>query len=545
MAILAIGAVSASEDISDDVSAIEPADEVISDQIDDNLEETDPQEEILEEETEVKSLNELKDTIENAQGDVVLENNYKYSQGDYNHTDIDFDYSYDLDGQGHTIDGGGKHITFVIWGNDVTVKNLIFKNLNNHDNGHSLIYVNGTGVRIENCTFENITHFGHYAHLIWVKGSNSIISNCTFKDTNSVQFMKIQNDDDPLENVQINNCTFINGNASYSFISAAGNGADKIQVNNCSFEGINATNYLLHIYGNYSQINNCTFKDNIGGYYGFITSQEGNNSIMHNCTFENNAAIDSDNPNSSPIAVFGDTRENSRGPYYVTNVTFINNKGIPIRWYADSGNVTGCVFEGNNGTIDNKGTVYRGNGKYDFEVTVYNDTIAGAPDNPMGYGGYPGYGSQNVLVDLKYYGARTGNIVILLNGTECYNKPLEGDSASIKINELDNVQIGELDIVVKFINGEDDLDLYDDKTKIDYYLAIDGAMMGIIVLPHGTLTLNFTLPKDATGTLIFDDEIQNHTLAYSDGKASFTVKGTDYTELRQYFIALRLIDDPK
>ena len=63
MAILAIGAVSASEDISDDVSAIEPSDEVINDQIDDNLEETDPQEEILEEDGEVKSLTDFKSDV--------------------------------------------------------------------------------------------------------------------------------------------------------------------------------------------------------------------------------------------------------------------------------------------------------------------------------------------------------------------------------------------------------------------------------------------------------------------------------------------------
>ena len=223
--ILAIGAVSASEDISDVAIASEPSDDVISDQIDDNLE-TDPQEEILEDETEVKSFNELEETIENAEGDIVLENDYKYSQGEQTLTDIDFKNSYDLDGKGHTIDGDSKHITFAIWGNDVTVKNLIFKNLNNHDNGHSLIYVNGTGVRIENCTFENITHVGQYASIIRVKTGNCIISNCTFKDTKSDVFMEIQNDDELLENVQINSCTFSNHNASYSFISAGGNGAN-------------------------------------------------------------------------------------------------------------------------------------------------------------------------------------------------------------------------------------------------------------------------------------------------------------------------------
>lgn len=310
--ILAIGAVSASEDISDVAIAAEPNDDIISDQIDDSLEETDSQDEVLEDETEVKSLTDLKETIKNAEGDIVLENDYNYSSWDMDSITIPLHNSYDLDGKGHTIDGDGNHITFAIGGNDVTVKNLIFKNLNNHDNGYPFFIVNGAGFRMENCTFENITYVGNSGPIIWLKSSNSIISDCTFKDTNSMHFMRIQNDDELLENVQINNCAFSSGNASYSFISAGGYGADKIQVNNCSFEGINASYYLLHIYGNDSQINGCTFKDNIGGNYGYITTQAGNNAIMNNCTFENNIALDSDNPDEWPIAVFGDSGKSYR-----------------------------------------------------------------------------------------------------------------------------------------------------------------------------------------------------------------------------------------
>ena len=569
LAILAIGAVSASEDISDDVSAIESTDEVVTDsvdevisnQIDDSvgetepsiekLEETDPQEEILEEENEVKSLTDLENRIENAQGDIVLENDYKYSQGDYNLTEIEFDYSYDLDGQGYTIDGDGKHISFVIWGNDVTVKNLIFKNLNNNYNGHPLIYVNGTGVRIENCTFENITHEGNNAPIIWVKACNSIISNCTFKDTNSFQFMNIQNDDDPLGNVQINNCTFTNGNASYSFISAAGYGADKIQVNNCSFEGINASYYLLHIYGNDSQINNCTFKDNIGGYYGFITRQEGNNTIMHNCTFENNIACNSDNPDSSPIAVFGDTHDDSYENIFLTNTTFKNNKGIPIRWYAESGNVTGCVFIGNNGTIDNQGNVYRDNGKYDFEVIVKDNIIIGAsggyvPLDPVGPGGFIpiGGGDDNLFVNITNYGPKQGNIVILLNGTECYNKVESEKHALINIDDLNPLKAGELNLVIKYVFGEGEYDLYDDTITINYLLRIINSEVLDGVSPNGAVDLYITLPKTATGTLIFSDENQNRTIEYADGEAKYTLKASDYKEMGIHSFTITLVNDP-
>ena len=542
--ILAIGAVSASEDISDVAIASEPSDDIISDQIDDNLE-TDPQEEILEEDGEVKSLTELEETIENAQGDMVLENDYKYSQGEQNHTDIDFENSYDLDGKGHTIDGDGKHITFAIWGNDVTVKNLIFKNLNNHDNGNPFIYVNGIGVRIENCTFENITHVGQYAPIIWVKTGNCIISNCTFKDTKSDVFMKIQNDDELLENVQINSCTFSNHNASYSFMSAGGNGANKIQVNNCSFEGINATNYLLHILGNDSQIKDCTFKDNVGGYYGFITTQEGNNCKIHNCTFENNIACNADNPNQYPIAVFGDT-DGSYRDIYVTNTTFKNNSGIPIRWYGETGNVTGCVFIGNNGTINNKGNVYRDNGEYDFEVIVYNDTILGDSPNPYGYVPLDPIGPEkdDLFVEFINNGPKEGNIVISLNGTECYNKPMTERPTSIYLDDLDPVKAGELNVVVKYVFADGEYVLYDDTTSIGYTIEVTNPyVLFNPIPPHGEVSLNITLPKDATGTLIFSDGNQNRTIEYADGKASYTLMASDYG-VGVHSFTLILVNDP-
>ena len=565
MAILAIGAVSASEDISDDVSAIEPTDEVISDQIDDNLEETDSQAEDLAEDGETKSLTDFKDYVETAESEsnvleINLTNNYKYNPDtDENVTRVALDgenYRFKtiiLDGKGHSVDGGGKDLIMRLgyMMSNVTVKNIIFKNFNRTEEVSSgyrdFINVDARNGKLENITLENISS-STSGYLIYLQGGfgdddSYALENCVFKDNDEVRcFLEIARN-----NVQVNNCNFTNNDATY-FISDDQRYPEtycrNIQLNNCNFEGNNAT-YFIDFKAINSQINGCNFTNNDAWGYGYLTNQFGNNSKMSNCIFEDNF-IGHDH-SRFPVAWFGDldddqpTGENIS----VSKVTFKNNVAIPIRWDALSGNVTDCVFIGNNGTIDNRGNVYRDNGKYDFEVTVYNDTIVGAPDNPMGYGVYPGYGSENILVDLKYYGARTGNIVILLNGTECYNKPLEGDSASIKINELDNVQIGELDIVVKFINGEDDLDLYDDKTKIDYYLAIDDAMFGLFVSPHGTLTINFTLPKDATGTLIFDDEIQNHTLAYSDGKASFTVKGTDYTELRQYVVALRLIDDPK
>ena len=545
MAILAIGAVSASEEISDDVAAIGPSDEVISDQIDDNLEETNPQEEILEEYSQTKSLKDFKEDLENpdSESDLIhinLTNDYKYNPDtDENITRVvlDNEQKYNdkivlIDGRGHSIDGDGKDLIMRLGCNhtNVTVKNIIFKNFyRSVEVSSDFLNVNARYGRLENLVFENISSITT-GYLVYLQGGfnddNYTIEFSTFKDNKISSFLKIAR-----ENVQVNNCTFTNNHAT-DFISC---GQKNTQLNNCNFEGNNATNFI-NLNAINSQINGCNFTNNDAWGLGYVTNQWGSNSKMSNCIFEHN--LIGHQTSQFPATCFGhlDSNQQPAGENIsVSNVTFKDNVAIPICWYALNGNVTDCVFIGNNGTIENHGNVYRDNGKYDFEVTVYNDTIAGTPD----------FSSQNVLVDFKNYGAKTGNIVILLNGTECYNKPLEGNSASIKLDDLDNFKAGELDIVVKFINKEIDWVLYDDKTKIDYYLSIDNSMVEFVVSPHGTLTINFTLPKDATGTLIFDNGIRNNSIAYSNGKASFTLKGADFSELREYVIALKLIDDPK
>ena len=536
--ILAIGAVSASEDISDVAIAAEPSDDIISDQIDDNLEETGPQNEILVEETEVKNLTELKDTLEHTEGDIVLENDYKYSPGDI-HLAASVYNTCVIDGKGHTIDGDGNGFAISIHANDVIVKNLIFKNIvdtyETGTRGYSLFYLDGTGIRIENCTFENITHNDEYGPIIRFKANDSIVSNCTFKDVDAVALIEFEAGD-----AKINDCNFINSNAS-RFIFTSGYAYDNIQINNCNFEGNNGTWTFISINGDDSQINNCTFKDNIGGYNTYLTRQWGNNVIMHNCTFENNFAIDSDDADRFPIAVFG---YQTGGPYEnisVTNTTFKNNRGIPIRWYADSGNVTGCVFEGNNGTIDNHGTVYRDNGIYDFEVIVYNDTVIGGSSSPYG----PIDSEDDLFVEFINYGPKEGNIVISLNGTECYNKPNTETNTSIYLDDLDPVKAGQLNVVVKYVFADGEYILYNDTTFINYTLAVVNAYVLYFnpIYPHGEVTLNITLPKDATGTLIFSDENGNHTIEYADGQANYTLKGSDYDNgVHSFYISL--VNDP-
>ncbi len=556
--ILAVGAVSASEDISDVAIASEPSDDIISDQIDDNLE-TDPQEEILEEDGETKSLNDFKHDLEGmtSESDVLeinLTNNYKYDPDtDEDITRVALDgeeYKFKsiiLDGKGHSVDGGGKdlimHLGYIM--SNVTVKNIIFKNFNRTEEISSgycdFINIDARNGRFENLAFENISSTTS-GYLIYLQGGydddSYAIENCVFKDNEVRCFLKIAR-----YNVQVNDCNFTNNDATY-FISDDQRYQDtyyrNIQLNNCIFEGNNAS-YFISFKAINSQINDCNFSNNDAWGYGYLTNQFGNNSKMYNCIFEDNF-IGHDH-SRLPVAWFGDldgdqpTGENIS----VSKVTFKNNVAIPIRWDALNGNVTDCVFIGNNGTIDNRGNVYRDNGEYDFEVTVNNDTIVGAPDY-VPFGPIPYIDSENVLVEVANYGQKRGNIVVLLNGTECYNKEMDSDSLSIKVDELDNIKAGDLNIVVKFVSENEEYVLYDDATSIDYFLGIIGGDR--MLSPHGTLTLNISLPKQATGTLILNDGIKDNVVQYADGKATYTISGDSYSEFGYYNITLSLKDDP-
>lgn len=70
-----------------------------------------------------------------------------------------------IDGAGHTIDGGGKSRIFIITGDNITLKNITFKNGFTHRNYQTLInnmgsaikVNNGSDITIENCKFINNT----------------------------------------------------------------------------------------------------------------------------------------------------------------------------------------------------------------------------------------------------------------------------------------------------------------------------------------------------------------------------------------------------
>ena len=81
-----------------------------------------------------------------------------------------------LDGQGHTLDARSYSRIFTISGNNVTLKNIVFKNGYYNSNGGAISITTGyIDVNIINCTFENNYISTKNGGSIYVYGNSIIV----------------------------------------------------------------------------------------------------------------------------------------------------------------------------------------------------------------------------------------------------------------------------------------------------------------------------------------------------------------------------------
>ena len=549
LAILAIGAVSASEDISDDVAVTEPSDEIILEESADDSQE----EEILSDGG--SSLTDFKNEIM-AGGEINLDHDYEYSSGDADFTNITTQNQFVLNGNGHVIDGKGKDMHFLIKRDDSVIKNTVFKNFyrspgTSYD---SFIRWYSSNGRLENCTFENIDSAS--AGVIHNNWYDFDIVNCTFKDCDVPEDVVY----DDVSGSQIMDCTFINNNAKRVVYMGNANAVD-----NCRFTGNTATSVLLYAGGRSNpQFTNCNFTNNKldGGSY--LIFMWGPNSTIINCNFKGNNVSESGEmvvyASIQDATIKDCTFEGNRiegeslkpilqigrfvsGSYYSSNVSledsiFKDNSGLAVLWNSESGNILGCTFTNNTEILQSNGYLYSDDEFLNFGVKVFNGTILGYPFIPYSY-----HVTNNTLAEIKYTGQKAGNIAIYLNGIECYNKELSSAFTSVNLSALNNVSCGLVDIMVKFLSDEDDLELYTGKVFIDYYVSVSDN--GTYVSPHQCKVVYIQLPKGATGALTVNDGISNRSIRiYGDGYADFTINGSNYG-LGRHDISISLTDDPR
>lgn len=172
-----------------------------------------------------------------------------------------------IDGNGNTIDARLNDSIFEIKADNITLKNIVFKNVGR---SNSVIYNDNKNILIENCVFENNTSFRDGA-VIFNKSGLITIKNSLFKDNTAnydVNGGAIYN---VFGNIILENCEFSN-NKSGRYGGALYNEKGNVDLINCKFNN-NFCKYLGETYmiwyggaiynelGNIN-INKCIFKDN-------------------------------------------------------------------------------------------------------------------------------------------------------------------------------------------------------------------------------------------------------------------------------------------
>ena len=253
--------------------------------------------EIVKDSSNSKSITELNKTINSGNSSILLDDDYTYNQDTdsrfINLGGIRISSDLTIDGQGHTIDLGGK-IRFLNVTGSVTLKNINI--INGYAYSGGAIYIEGKGCII-NSTFTSNKAHTRYGGAIYNEG----------------------------------NCSIINSTFTYNYASSSGGAIANLR--HCS-------------------VINSTFSYNNAGYGGAIYHR-GNCSVINSTFSYNNATycggainIDQDNTMASVInSTFSNNNANYGGAIYyysgILNVTiskFTDNFGN-IVYYKTKGNI--------------------------------------------------------------------------------------------------------------------------------------------------------------------------------------------------------------
>ena len=356
VSLLAVSAVSAGENTTDDFVNVEKTDEVVS-ILDNDVNNSDSSNEndyvlsvedqnidevcVTEEDNlsaTIGTFTDLANDISNADGELNFTKNYIYSYGDSNYKQgIEINKKIIINGNGFGINGNNQAKAFRVSSN-VILKNIEFTNCYSYsDTG--VVDFSGVG-SVVNCSF--VGNYAKYGGAVYF-GINGSVVNCSFVDNSAndggaVYFSGVGS---------VVNCSFVDNSAS----SGSGGGGAiyicsfDVSVVNCSFVNCNAGKFGGAIYsGSGKSVVNCSFV-NCTGRSGGAVYFDNVGSIV-NCSFVNNSAYGGG-------AMFGGSAVGCR---------FINNsatdsKGGAIYSYSSDVSVVDCSFV-NNYANEGGGAIY-------------------------------------------------------------------------------------------------------------------------------------------------------------------------------------------
>lgn len=244
-----------------------------------------------------------------------------------------------IDGNGHTIYGGNNN-PISINADNITIKNINFKNFSGNDHG-GVIKNKGKSIKIENCTFEN----------------NKIVK--AFK-SDSERFGGVISNHGI---IKLLNCNFKNNQADTGGCIHTENGVSELESSIFDDNFANLTGGgALSVFNGDIKIKDCTFKNNRSrNFSGAIRVTTGNAEI-EDSTFTDNDAVQ----HGGAISI-------NEGKLIIRNSIFERNKG----WHGGAINQTGgslvlkdCVFNDNfsksgaEGSVGTTGNIEESNCKF-------------------------------------------------------------------------------------------------------------------------------------------------------------------------------------
>ena len=329
VSLLAVSAVSAADNATDDVVSVEETtDDVVSVDEAEDVISVEENQVILSENNNVGTFDDLQIEIDNATEGSVLNLTRDYN-GHYG-SRIQLNKNLTIDGQGHTLDclGEGGCSAFYSKSGIITLKNLkIINGHNDFNNKGGAIYIEGSAqYTIINCTFSNN----------WADDYGGAIYNGVDKPLTIINssFDKNTADDD-------------NGGAIYS--------KGELDIINSTFTSNNANDDGGAIYCEKSvSVENCLFEKNKAKVDGGAIYSKNNVNVTKNTRFYSNNATGA----TSAQCYGGAIR--SEGNVEVDHATFNNNVagdyGGAI--YANNASISSAKFESNKADDNYGGAVY-------------------------------------------------------------------------------------------------------------------------------------------------------------------------------------------
>ena len=230
---LAISAVSAAENASDDLINTDDASDVVGIEENHAIEQTEIEEMIgaIDDGTFTALQNKIDNAAEGST--ITLENDYAYNKG-FKTTGIEISKPLTIDGNGHALDAKGSSRIFNCIDNKIILKNINFYNASYMFEGGAIH--SEANLEINNCNFiNNRVYYDGTSHTgsdrisggAIYSTNNLIVSNCKF-NSNSADMNSFGAYGGAISNKgdgKITNCTFNNNDAGYGYWNDGSGGA--------------------------------------------------------------------------------------------------------------------------------------------------------------------------------------------------------------------------------------------------------------------------------------------------------------------------------